>query len=133
MAAPNPLHLTLPAAVSELSFGEIFIYVYEHLDNLKRRGYRAEAERMDTSPNVAVLINLPANRNGLWTHLNTVWSARPFRTIVYDAIAADKGGPLWLRQAIMASPAEAMCWTRMSYVSILDRIYPWSIVEIHQR
>ena len=94
MPLSEPLCLTLPAPASELSFGEIFIHVYEHSKNLKKRGHYAEAARMDTSRNVTVLIKLAEDGNELWTHLDTVWSAKDFRTMLYDAIAADAGGPL---------------------------------------
>ena len=118
------LRLTLPAPASELSFGEIFVYVYKHLESLTKRGHSAEAERMDTSSNVAVLLKLTARGSRSWTPLNTVWSAKAFRTVLYHAIAPDAGGPLWLRQAVTASLAEAMCYTRMSHVCIPDRTGP---------
>ena len=118
------LRLTLPAPAAELSFGEIFVHVYEHLESLTKRDHSAEAERMDTSSNVAGLLKLAEDGSRSWTPLNTVWSAKAFRTVLYHAIAPDAGGPLWLRQAVTASLAEAMCWTRMSHVSIPDRIHP---------
>ena len=130
MSLPEPLCLTLPAPVSELSFGEIFIHVYEHFNNLRQRGYHAEAAHMDTSPNVTGLVRLVENGSELWTSLDRVWSAKDFRTVLYNAIAADAGGPLWLRQAVTTSLADLMCLTRMPHVSIPDQIYPWSIVKI---
>ena len=65
MSLPEPLCLTLPAPVLELSFGKIFIYIYEHFNNLRQRGYHAEAAHMDTSPNITSLVRLIENGSEL--------------------------------------------------------------------
>ena len=75
---------------------------------------------MDTSSNVVNLVELTEDGSGLWTCLNTVWSAKDFCTMLYDANAADAVGLLWLCQAITASLADLMCWKWMLHVSMLD-------------
>ncbi len=126
------LRLNVPATGDKLPpFGELFVLVYEHLESLRERGHHTEADQLDNSANVVVLIELVNKvRNGTWTRFNAVWSAKAFRTTLYHAIAPRTGGPLWLRQAVGAHLADAMRLTRMSHVRTPEQDRSFELVNV---
>ena len=109
------LRLDLPATGSPPPFGELFVRIYEHLEELRKNGYDEEADKMDNSRDVTVLIEIAEDRT--WRKINEIWSARDFREALYHAIAPKVGGPLWLRQAFSITVAEEMCMRRIPNVS----------------
>lgn len=108
------LRLDLPATGQDPPFGELFVKVYEHPEQLRKNGYDEEAKQVDTSRNVTTLIGIAGER--AWESFDAIWSAREFREILYHAIAPKLGGPLWLREAVKPAIAEEMCMIRIPHV-----------------